>query len=188
MIGAHASPTTAIRSRSSALTPEHLRAGRSTSERSDERRDLFSLRNPWFAASVGVAAALCVGAALVGFVWLPSAQPDAPFQGIWDAICSAAGVAAATVEREAPVRAELRLSSRRDDVATCCATPSAEVDRTRRDARASMRDLSRRRRGVSRADSPNLAGQYAGVIYKELHRFPDRRARQRGDVAVRGRI
>ncbi len=32
------------------------------------------------------------------------------------------------------------------------------------------------RPGVSRADSPNLAGQYAAVIYKELHDFRPARA------------
>ena len=34
--------------------------------------------------------------------------------------------------------------------------------------------------GVSDANSPNLAGQYAAVIYKELDDFKTRRARQCG--------
>ena len=53
---------------------------------------LFSFRNPWFSASVGVTAAIAVLAAFAGLIWLPLAQPDLKLSGIWDAICSAAGV------------------------------------------------------------------------------------------------
>lgn len=53
---------------------------------------LFSPRNPWFSASVGVTAAIAVLAAIAGLIWLPLAQPDLKLSGIWDAICSAAGV------------------------------------------------------------------------------------------------
>ena len=53
---------------------------------------LFSFRNPWFGASVGVTAAVAVLAALAGLIWLPLIQPDLRISGIWDAICSAAGV------------------------------------------------------------------------------------------------
>ena len=53
---------------------------------------LFSLRNPWFSASVGVTTGIAVLAALAGLIWLPLAQPDLKLSGIWDAICSAAGV------------------------------------------------------------------------------------------------
>jgi hypothetical protein len=53
---------------------------------------LFSFRNPWFSASVGITAAIAVLAALVGLIWLPLLQPDLKLTGIWDAICSAAGV------------------------------------------------------------------------------------------------
>ena len=53
---------------------------------------LFSFRNPWFSASVGVTAAIAVLSVVVGLIWLPLAQPDLKLSGIWDAICSAAGV------------------------------------------------------------------------------------------------
>jgi hypothetical protein len=53
---------------------------------------LFSLRNPWFGASVGVTFVIAVLAALTGLIWLPLAQPELKLGGIWDAICSAAGV------------------------------------------------------------------------------------------------
>ena len=57
---------------------------------SDER--LFTFRNRWFAVSVLGTIAIAVVSALIGFVWLPSVHRDAPFTGIWNAICSAAGV------------------------------------------------------------------------------------------------
>ena len=53
---------------------------------------LFSFRNPWFSASVGVTAAIAVLSVVVGLIWLPLAQPALKPSGIWYAICSAAGV------------------------------------------------------------------------------------------------
>ena len=53
---------------------------------------LFSLRNRWFITSVGLTLVIAVVAALAGLVWLPLAQPDLKLGGIWDAICSAAGL------------------------------------------------------------------------------------------------
>ena len=59
---------------------------------------LFSFRNPWFGASVGVTAIIAVLAALAGLIWLPLAQPDLRLAGIWDALCSAAGVPRASIQ------------------------------------------------------------------------------------------
>ena len=53
---------------------------------------LFSFRNPWFSASIGVTGGIAVLAAFAGLIWLPLAQADLKLSGIWDAICSAAGV------------------------------------------------------------------------------------------------
>ena len=66
---------------------------------------LFSFRNPWFGASVGVTAAIAVLAALAGLIWLPLAQPDLKLTGLWDAICSAAGVprASSQAARSSPI-------------------------------------------------------------------------------------
>ena len=62
---------------------------------------LYSLRNPWFSASVGVTAVIAVLAALAGLIWLPLAQPNLKLSGIWDAICSAAGVPRASSQADA---------------------------------------------------------------------------------------
>ncbi|MDQ2803494.1 MAG: cytochrome c4, partial [Pseudomonadota bacterium] len=59
---------------------------------------LFSLRNPWFTTAVTVTALIAVASAAAGFIWLPSLQTNARFAGMWDAICSAAGIV-----RPAPV-------------------------------------------------------------------------------------
>ena len=53
---------------------------------------LFSIKNPWFAISAGVTAAFAVFAAVIGLIVLPFLQPNLKLNGIWDAICSAAGV------------------------------------------------------------------------------------------------
>src|SRR5262249_46568878 len=53
---------------------------------------IASFRNPWFTASVGITAAITLVAAVVGFVWLPLQHPGERFKGVWDAICSAAGL------------------------------------------------------------------------------------------------
>jgi cytochrome c553 len=52
---------------------------------------IASLRNPWFTASVGITAAIAIIASIAGFVWLPLQQGER-FKGVWDAICSAAGL------------------------------------------------------------------------------------------------
>ena len=56
------------------------------------RESIASFRNPWFTASVGITAAIALVAAVVGFVWLPLQHPGERFKGVWDAICSAAGL------------------------------------------------------------------------------------------------
>ena len=64
-------------------------------------RELFAFNNRYFSAGVGVAAGLFVLSALGGFILLPYAQPELKFAGLWEAICSAAGLP----QRSAPVAA-----------------------------------------------------------------------------------
>ena len=47
---------------------------------------LYTFKNPWFSASVGITVVLAVLSALAGLIWLPLAQPDLRLGGIWDAI------------------------------------------------------------------------------------------------------
>src|SRR5882757_11037011 len=129
---------------------------------------LFSFRNPWFSASVGVTGGIAVLAALAGLIWLPLAQPDLKLSGIWDAICSAAGVP----------RVSQQGTSIQPDFKTSNVVMTSEM-LTRPDQVSIGRGATLAQRcaichgpqGVSDANSPNLAGQYAAVTYKELNDF-----------------
>jgi cytochrome c553 len=129
---------------------------------------LFSFRNPWFGASVGVTAGIAVLAALVGLIWLPLAQPDLTLSGIWDAICSAAGVP----------RVSSQANSVQPDFKTSNVVMTSEM-LTRPNPVSIGRGATLAQRcaichgpqGVSDANSPNLAGQFAAVTYKELNDF-----------------
>jgi cytochrome c553 len=129
---------------------------------------LFSVRNPWFNASVGVTAVIAVLAALAGLIWLPLAQPDLKLSGIWDAICSAAGVP----------RVSTQADSIQPDFKTSNVVMTSEM-LTRHDQVSIGRGATLAQRcaichgpqGVSDANSPNLAGQFAAVTWKELNDF-----------------
>jgi cytochrome c553 len=129
---------------------------------------LFSTRNVWFARSVAITAAIFVVTALGGFVFLPYLQPDLRLAGLWDAICSAAGV----------VRQSAATAALKPDFTT--STVVMTSDMLRRPSSESIGHgatlaqqcaICHGPTGVSRADSPNLAGQYASVVYKELWDF-----------------
>jgi len=129
---------------------------------------LYSFRNPWFSASVGITIVLAVLSALAGLIWLPLAQSDLKLSGIWDAICSAAGVP--RVSTQAPsLQPDFKISN---------VVMTSEM-LTRKDAVSIGRGATLAQRcaichgpqGVSDAHSPNLAGQFAAVTYKELVDF-----------------
>jgi cytochrome c553 len=129
---------------------------------------LSSFRNPWVSISVGVTAGIAVIAALAGLIWLPLAQPDLKLSGTWDAICSAAGVPRVS-QPASSVQPEFKSSN---------VVMTSEM-LTRNDAVSIGRGATLAQRcaichgpqGVSDANSPNLAGQFAAVTYKELHDF-----------------
>ncbi|MCS3727329.1 c-type cytochrome [Bradyrhizobium betae] len=131
-------------------------------------RELFTVRNPYFSAGVGIAAGLFLLTALGGFIILPYAQKDLQFASLWDAICSAAGLpqrsASVPTAKVGPRLSEAILTP------TILARPSQES--IGRGATLAQRcAICHGPTGISRADSPNLAGQYAAVIYKELVDF-----------------
>ncbi|WDD96546.1 cytochrome c4 [Burkholderia sp. FERM BP-3421] len=129
---------------------------------------LFSLRNRWFTVSVGLVLLAVVSSVLIGFVWLPSAQKDAQFQGLWNAICSAAGVPGAWL----PSRPEPAVIKTSGVVVTPQMMAGADSLSIGRGATLAMRcTMCHGERGMSDANSPNLAGQYAAVVYKQLKDF-----------------
>ncbi|CAM2166477.1 Cytochrome c domain-containing protein [Paraburkholderia sacchari] len=134
---------------------------------SEER--LFTLRNGWFRASVGATILAFVGAALIGFVWLPSAQRDAQFQGIWNAICSAAGVPRQWSQAGAAITPGYKVST---VVLTSHMFDNDSTQSIGRGATLSLRcTMCHGPQGMSQANSPNLAGQFASAVYKELLDF-----------------
>lgn len=129
---------------------------------------LYSFRNPWFSASVGVTVVLAVLSALAGLIFLPLAQPDLRLSGIWDAICSAAGVPRVTAIGN-PLQPDFKTSN--VVMTSEMLTRPGQVSIGRGATLAQRCAICHGPQGVSDANSPNLAGQYAAVTYKELNDF-----------------
>jgi cytochrome c553 len=130
---------------------------------------IASLRNPWFTASVGITAAIAIVAAIAGFAWLPLEQQGERFKGVWDAICSAAGLV-----RNVPSNAQIvgadYPTTRVEVIPRMLQGASAES--IGRGATLALRcTMCHGARGLSQADSPNLAGQSPVAIYKQLNDF-----------------
>jgi cytochrome c553 len=134
---------------------------------SEER--VASLRNRWFTASVGITAATALVGFLVGFLWLPLAQPGERFRGVWDAICSAAGLLHAAPSGEQIITADYP-TTQVEVVPQMLA--NADAVSIGRGATLALRcTMCHGARGLSDANSPNLAGQYPIAIYKQLMDF-----------------
>jgi cytochrome c553 len=135
-------------------------------------------RDSRFVHWIGATAGLFVLALAVGFVWLPSAQRGAEGLGLWDAICRAVGLPNGNARVLAPVAGQP-------------ASQVAWTTETRRrlsqgnasagGAIAGTCNNCHGPTGIS-ADAviPNLAGQSAAAIYKQLEDFQS--ARRNADV------
>jgi cytochrome c553 len=130
---------------------------------------IVSLRNPWFLASVAITAMIAFAAVVVGFVWLPQQQRGERYRGVWEAICSAAGLVRHPPTGESIVRADYP-TTRVEIVPRMLAGASA-VSIGRGATLALRCSMCHGARGLSQADIPNLAGQYAVAIYKQLADF-----------------
>jgi cytochrome c553 len=130
---------------------------------------IASLRNPWFSASVWITAAIAIVAAVVGFIWLPLQHPGERFKSVWDAVCSAAGLVRNAPSGAQIVRAEYPTTTV-EVVPQMLQGASAEA--IGRGATLALRcTMCHGARGLSQADTPNLAGEYPVTIYKELVDF-----------------
>jgi len=123
-------------------------------------------RDGWTSVSVGATAVIFVVSAIVGFILLPLAQPRLGLTGLWDAICSAAGVVSRpSTAAEAPPKGTTVVIS-----ANMLA--SADAQSIGRGATlAHQCAICHGPAGISRADSPTLSGQFAPAIYKQLKDF-----------------
>lgn len=129
---------------------------------------LFTFRNPWFAAGVGITGAVAVLSFIIGFVLLPYAETNAQLTSLWDAICSAAGVPRVTVVSEAP----------KSTIVTSNVVMNSQMfgpPDTRSVGRGATLAMQcaichgSNRQG--QVDTPNLEGQPAAAVYKELRDF-----------------
>ena len=133
------------------------------------RERIASLRNPWFTASFGITVAIALVAAVVGFIWLPLQHPGERFKDVWDAICSAAGLVRNAPSGAQIVRADYLTTSVEVDPQML---QGASAESIGRGATLALRcTMCHGARGLSPADTPNLAGQYPVSIYKELVDF-----------------
>jgi cytochrome c553 len=133
------------------------------------RDRIVSLRNPWFTASLGITAAIAIAAIVVGFAWLPAQPPGERPHGLWYAICTAAGLV-----RQPPSGVQIVEASY--PTTTVEIIPGmlrgASAEAIGRGATLALRcTMCHGARGLSQANTPNLAGQFAVAIYKELVDF-----------------
>ncbi|HUN44295.1 MAG TPA: c-type cytochrome [Acetobacteraceae bacterium] len=126
-------------------------------------------RDRWAPTSATVLAALVVVAAAAGFVWLPLIQPGSRVTGIWNAICTAAGLIYVAPANQPVVQPHFPLSQV-ELVPDLLRGTSAES--IGRGATLALRcTMCHGARGLGPADIPNLAGQYPIAIYKQLRDF-----------------
>jgi cytochrome c553 len=132
---------------------------------------LLSLRNRWFTASVSIIVAIALVAGAFGFIWLPLMESNTSFSGVWNAICSAAGLTQASPPPGTIVEPTVKLSQ-------VVLTPGM-VTPGNPEAIGHGGTLARTRCSMchgtggppTQATIPSLAGQYAGAIYKQLQDF-----------------
>lgn len=129
---------------------------------------LFTWKNPWFAAGVGVTGAMVVLSLIAGFVLLPYATTRVQFASLWDAICSAAGVPRTTVSSEMPKPTTVTSTV----VMNSQMFGPPDTRSVGRGATLAMQcAICHGSNRQGQVDTPNLEGQPAAAVYKELHDF-----------------
>lgn len=114
----------------------------------------------WTLAGLG---GLLVLSLLLGFLVLPAVKPDFREAGWWQAICRAAGVPTAWYQ---PTPLEDPDASRIAIVPDVVRAGEGDVGRG--GTLALQCTMCHGARGVSASDIPNLAGQYAEVVFKQM--------------------
>ena len=130
---------------------------------------LFSPRNRWFTGAVTLTAAIAVVSALFGFLLLPTLQTNATFAGAWDKICTAAGLVRPSRLVSPVIEPGYRTS---EVIVTPQMMGPTDTVSIGRGATLALRcTMCHGARGLSEADSPNLAGQYRIAVYKQLQDY-----------------
>ena len=131
---------------------------------------VYSWRDGWVRWSVGSVCAISVISIIVGFIWLPSAQGDFSAQGLWASICRAAGVPGQWSDNSGPAAMGQRSTSvvLTEVAAEGMARRGREAAVGRGATLAQPCAACHGAKGVSDANAPNLAGQHAEVVMKQL--------------------
>jgi cytochrome c553 len=123
-----------------------------------------------FAVWVGATVALFLISLVIGFIWLPSVQRDAEGLGLWNAICRAVGLPNVSARVSVPLAAQPAstvawTAATRQRLAQGNAAHGATLA-------ATACDNCHGQNGISTdAAFPNLTGQSADAIYKQLEDF-----------------
>ena len=129
---------------------------------------VFSLRNRLLQAAVGSTALIALFAGIAGFIWFPSREQVIGSEGLWQAICTAAGVSPARRAAQ-PILSDI-MTSTAILTAGMLDRPSA-VSIGRGATLALQCAICHGVHSAKQVDTPDLAGQFASAIYKELHDF-----------------
>ena len=123
----------------------------------------------WTTTAVAVTVVIAATSLVVGFAWLPFTQSDSPLRGVWDAICSAAGLIQNRPVTEVVGHPGYKTSS---VVVSPGMLPASTADSIGRGATLAQQcTMCHGVRGLSNANTPNLAGQYAPALYKQLQDY-----------------
>ncbi len=120
----------------------------------------------WSRGGVAGAVGVAVVAAAIGFLWFPSLEGNIGPDGIWGAICRAAGVPLTPKPSQPPAVIASSVVVNQQMLGS----PTA-VAIGRGATIAHKCAICHGAEGMSQADTPNLAGQFATAIYKELQDF-----------------
>ena len=135
-----------------------------------EQERICDWRDAWFRRSVLILAALAIASAILGFFVMPSVAPDYAAQGLWASLCRAAGVPASwgrdTAPRVAPTATQVILDRSME-------SPGASDSIGRGATLALNCTMCHGAQGMSVSNAPNLAGQFAEVVIKQLRDFRD---------------
>jgi len=120
----------------------------------------------WNVITAAAVGATALGSIAIGFVLLPLLQPNDTHLSIWQRICHAAGISSQQNAEPIPILSPITTS--RVIVVPHMLMAQAAASIGRGATLAQQCSSCHGARGLSGADTPNLAGQYPAVIYKQL--------------------
>jgi cytochrome c553 len=130
---------------------------------------LFSLKNRWFTGSVAALLAIAAISAAFAFVWVPRSQAAGAMASLWESICSAAGAPGRF--RSEPLPLEPLGRSSNVIVSGLMMGPADSSSIGRGATLALQCTMCHGARGITQPGSPQLIGQPASAVYKQLRDY-----------------